>query len=86
MSTGKVTYQCSCLLHGDFEGDECPECLADRQARIPMCTWTWDDDTYGGHWDTECGESFCFSDGGKPHENGVRYCCYCGKLIDPSVR
>jgi len=79
--SGGVTYKTSCFLHGDFEGDECPDCLADRQARSPMCTWTWDDDVYGGHWDTECGEAFCFSEDDKPGDHGVKYCCYCGKEI-----
>ena len=31
-------------------------------------------------WDTECGEMFYFGDG-KPCEDGIDYCCYCGKKI-----
>jgi len=82
----------NCFLHGEYEcGDRPGPCLRCEQMRIehPACTWTYDDDRasgpcsfYGGHWDTECGESFHFEDGCKPGEQSrIRFCCYCGKEI-----
>lgn len=41
------------------------------------CTWTQDCD---GFWETACGEAFDFVDG-TPAENGMRFCCYCGKPL-----
>lgn len=46
-------------------------------SRVGVCTWTEDAD---GNWDTECGETFVFSEGG-PGENGQRFCGYCGKFL-----
>jgi len=46
------------------------------------CKWTMDDSTfdYEEFWETECGNEFCFIEGG-PEDNGMKYCPYCGKLI-----
>ena len=41
----------------------------------PKCRWTMDD--FDGSWDTECQEKFVLNDG-TPHENGMRWCPYCG--------
>ena len=47
------------------------------------CTWT---ESVGGYWATDCGESFEIHEGG-PDENGLRYCCFCGRqLIERSHR
>jgi hypothetical protein len=48
------------------------------------CAWTedanyWDD--YPVKWETDCGEAFTFIDDG-PTENGIRFCCYCGKPLE----
>jgi len=32
-------------------------------------------------WDTTCGQSFTFIDGG-PAENGIKFCCYCGHPVE----
>ena len=50
-----------------------------EQAAEPFetCLWTEDNDI---KWDTACGESFVFDDGG-PYENGFIFCCYCGKRL-----
>lgn len=42
------------------------------------CAWREDED---GTWETDCGQAFVFVDDG-PVENGMKYCCYCGKQID----
>lgn len=42
-----------------------------------MCEW--EDDTAGG-FDTQCGHSYIFIDGG-PKENDQIFCGYCGKRI-----
>ena len=41
------------------------------------CTWENDGD---GNWDTQCGNAFSLNDG-MPSENGMVYCCFCGKKI-----
>lgn len=44
---------------------------------IHPCEWAEDDE---GAWDTQCGERFIFSADG-PTENGMHYCCYCGRPL-----
>lgn len=39
------------------------------------CEWTEDED---GNWDTACDNKDRFIEGG-PYENGMKFCCYCGK-------
>ena len=42
-----------------------------------FCHWTEDSD---GDYDTDCDQEFCIF-GGTPKENGMRFCCYCGKPL-----
>jgi len=42
-----------------------------------VCTWNYDPDDY---WETECGHTHVFIDGG-PDENEYRFCPYCGKTL-----
>ena len=46
------------------------------------CTWEYDSDL--DTWETECGESFCLTNG-TPSENGMIYCFHCGKKIQESA-
>ena len=48
----------------------------------PACKWEydWHQDT----WDTSCGQSFTVIDA-TPSQNDMRYCPYCGKVIDEVV-
>ena len=48
--------------------------IADREA---VCTWT---ESSAGPWYTVCGESFEIIIG-SPAENGLRYCCFCGRRL-----
>jgi hypothetical protein len=48
-----------------------------RRTRGKTCVWSEDSN---GIWDAECGQTFCLHDG-TPSENGMRYCCYCGKTL-----
>ena len=41
------------------------------------CQWRED---FDGNYDTDCKQSFCMIDG-TPEENGMRFCCYCGKPL-----
>ena len=41
------------------------------------CIWEQDEN---GNWFTICGEVFVLEEG-TPFENGMRYCCYCGKQL-----
>ena len=48
-----------------------------------FCHWTEDSD---GNYDTDCDQEFCMI-GGTPKENGMRFCCYCGKpLVEVQYR
>jgi hypothetical protein len=42
------------------------------------CVWTVDEN---GFWRTGCGEAFEIAVGG-PDENGLRYCCFCGRPLE----
>jgi len=42
------------------------------------CAWTYDEHDY--KWDSTCGESWQFTDGG-PEDNGVKFCQGCGKPV-----
>ena len=55
---------------------------AAQQERVRLCTWTSQDDPdYDEVWETQCGHSFQFNDGG-PAENHFGWCGYCGgKLV-----
>ena len=47
--------------------------------REPLtCEWAHNED--GGFWDTECGQSWRFDDGG-PKENHMNFCHCCGKPL-----
>lgn len=46
------------------------------------CEWMQQDSIFGTDWVTECGKEFRI-DEGLPIENGMKFCCFCGKkLID----
>ncbi|ARF48861.1 hypothetical protein [Pantoea stewartii] len=46
------------------------------------CKWTYDDD---GYWDSACGSSWVFNDGG-PVENECNFCQKCGgKVMLPAA-
>ncbi len=42
-----------------------------------VCEWKEDED---GNWGTSCGNLYCIIEG-MPKENGMKFCCYCGKLL-----
>ncbi len=44
---------------------------------IDFCEW---EDDGEGNWDTSCGIPFVLIDG-TPDENGMRFCCFCGRLL-----
>ena len=41
------------------------------------CEWTSD----CSDWETSCGKSFCFEDGGPDH-NDMKFCPFCGKELE----
>jgi hypothetical protein len=54
---------------------------------FPHCLWSFDE--YHDAWDTACSNKFQLNEG-RPEENGMVYCCYCGRIlhsvgIPPSV-
>ena len=44
------------------------------------CPWVQEDDS-SDTWDTGCGNRFVLNEG-TPVDNGMRFCCYCGKALD----
>lgn len=49
---------------------------------MKKCKWTYseEDDLDTEFWATECGQSFVLMEG-TPKENGMKFCCYCGREI-----
>lgn len=47
-----------------------------KEDKFP-CVWTEDEE---GCWGTDCGEYYVINDG-TPEQNGMNYCCYCGKRL-----
>ena len=41
------------------------------------CKWTED---FEGNWETSCDNMFTLN-AGTPSDNGMKYCCYCGKPL-----
>jgi hypothetical protein len=48
-------------------------------AQPDKCEWAQEDESSDA-WDTGCGSTFLINDG-TPSENGMRYCCFCGKTL-----
>jgi len=46
-----------------------------------VCTWSQDSyETEYNVWNTDCARVFQLSEG-TPADNGMRFCCYCGRKI-----
>ena len=43
------------------------------------CQWTLEE-ICEGTWETSCGQVFLLVEG-TPKDNGMQYCCYCGKTL-----
>jgi hypothetical protein len=52
-----------------------------------VCTWKLDEDEFDvtDTWNTDCGSAFTVNHG-TPHENEMRFCCYCGGILRESKR
>lgn len=48
------------------------------------CVW-YTDDSDGDVWETNCGQTFQFNDGGQK-ENRFRFCYFCGKPLEELLR
>ena len=56
-----------------------PQPTQAQAGAVPLtCEWTHNDDD--SSWDTECGQSWRFDDGG-PKENHMNFCHCCGKPL-----
>lgn len=56
-----------------------PQPTQPQTGAVPLtCKWTHNDDD--SSWDTECGQSWRFDDGG-PKENHMNFCHCCGKTL-----
>ncbi len=60
-------------------GDTTPQPTQAQAGAVPLtCKWTHNADD--SSWDTECGQSWRFDDGG-PKENHMNFCHCCGKPL-----
>ena len=56
-----------------------PQPTQTQAGAVPLtCEWAHNEDD--GFWDTECGQSWRFDDGG-PKENHMNFCHCCGKPL-----
>jgi hypothetical protein len=53
--------------------------LSAALAQPDKCEWAQEDESSDA-WDTGCGRTFLINDG-TPPENGMCYCCFCGKTL-----
>jgi len=59
--------------------DTAPQPTQAQTVAVPLtCEWAHNEDD--GFWDTECGQSWRFDDGG-PKENHMNFCHCCGKPL-----
>lgn len=62
------------------EGGDMSDKKGAMKRRIPCARCVWREDE-NGNWETGCGETFCFDDGGvRPNKH--YFCPNCGKPID----
>lgn len=54
-----------------------PICKACFARQYGPCVWQENED---GYYDTTCGNAFVM-ESGTPRENGMRWCCYCGRRM-----
>jgi hypothetical protein len=65
--------------------DECLNLIGDgafvkeKQKAQDVCNWH-EQDSESVYWSSDCGLDFVLSDG-TPKENGLNFCCRCGKKI-----
>lgn len=59
--------------------------MSDKQSQTTSvwCRWKLADLEYS-YWDTTCGHAFEVTTG-TPLENGMEFCCYCGKKLAETV-
>lgn len=57
--------------------------LQSQEQEEEHCTWHNDPET-DNSWDTSCRQLFEIYDG-TPTDNGMRFCCYCGKPIRQAI-
>ena len=62
------------IFHGPYDTVE--EAIEIKE-EAPYCTWTWEEE---GTWNTSCAHQFVVNEG-TPSENGMVYCCYCGRKL-----
>jgi hypothetical protein len=68
----------TCYCHDETLSPRlCSQCGC-RPAK-EVCAWELDFD--GEVYDTDCGQSFAIIEG-TLSENGMRFCCYCGKRLE----
>ena len=68
-----------CDGSGRYSESATPHPTQAQAGAVPLtCEWAHNED--GGFWDTECGQSWLFDDGG-PKENHMNFCHCCGKPL-----
>jgi hypothetical protein len=63
----------------DDQTEACEAGAAALRQQGQTCRWT--EEEFGEYWESACGETWSFTDGG-PAENNARFCHGCGKPIE----
>lgn len=67
----------SCPACGRYVEGSC-DCYQPSATPTPRTTCLWNE--VGEMWETACGHAFTLIEG-TPYENGMTFCCYCGKPL-----
>jgi len=69
---------CECGVSGNWVG--CPLHNPKTKTDPTVCHWTAHPVDASGFWETDCNEAFGLNEG-TPSNNGMKFCCYCGKKL-----
>lgn len=73
------------ILHPTKVSEDLRAALAQQAEpvqQVKTCAWR---DNFDAIYETECGNLHIIDDG-SPEDNGMRYCCYCGKELKHEPR
>ena len=71
------------IIRGGPAGHDVVYCFQYKPIKQEMyCIWHDDEE---GNWSTACEQLFILAEG-TPKENKMKYCCFCGKLIQEVSR
>ena len=79
--TGELGYSaCRRIAREALDQGDRLRAMEAREIAAPTCEWSTDEEWDGDNWESECGASWTFPDGG-PAENAMKFCPECGSKI-----